>query len=119
MSTYYYLHCSKCDVSEISFTRQAWGWGNVYPDETFDFLTHHTRECGEESICVVSEYDERAYPDNESDSHVGACSKNGLIFTPTAQKHVWARLTSGGADLVAEAAFRRIYRCDPPDGGGR
>lgn len=56
MSTDYFLKCEKCNkISNISFSRQAWGWGNTWPKNTFLFLIKHTRQCGSENITVEPE----------------------------------------------------------------
>ncbi|WP_094359871.1 hypothetical protein [Mycobacterium marinum] len=57
MSTYYYFHCEKCrQLSGGCFTRQAWGYGNADLIDTFKFVMHHIRECGEQHIGMHSEY---------------------------------------------------------------
>lgn len=62
MATYYYMACNKCKKrSSISYARQAWGWGNCWPTNTFNFLIKHTRECGEENICCISDYNSDFY----------------------------------------------------------
>jgi hypothetical protein len=55
MSTSYYFKCLKCNEVGGQYTRQAWGWGNLYVIETFKFLAYHTEHCGPESICVIHE----------------------------------------------------------------
>lgn len=57
MSTDYYFVCSNCGLrSEISFSRQAWGWSYHSAECSFPFLFKHTSLCGEKYINVVSEY---------------------------------------------------------------
>lgn len=60
MSTYYNFYCTKCKKyqKDISFTRQAWGWGNADIINTFQFLMKHTDKCGHENIKICSEHDD-------------------------------------------------------------
>lgn len=60
MSTYYNFYCTKCKKyqKDISFTRQAWGWGNADIINSFQFLMKHTDTCGHENIKICSEHDE-------------------------------------------------------------
>lgn len=67
MSTNYSFHCKKCKVRGGSFTRQAWGWGNFNIIGSFKFLALHVRDCGAESIGVVSEYNYTGEPDCDLD----------------------------------------------------
>lgn len=58
MSTDYFMVCKKCNKhSDVSYARQAWGWGNCWPENTFNFIIKHTRECGEEHIGCISEHE--------------------------------------------------------------
>lgn len=65
MSIYYYLICKTCKVqSKISFTSQAWGWGNAYAGNTFRFLMAHSY-C---DIGVINEFDTGVYPEDNYES---------------------------------------------------
>ncbi len=55
MATYYYFTCQKCRTRGGVFGEQPWGWGNFDMIESFKFLAHHIRTCGEEHIRVISE----------------------------------------------------------------
>lgn len=55
MPTYYYFTCLKCRTRGGVFGEQAWGWGNFDMIESFKYLAHHIRTCGEDSIRVISE----------------------------------------------------------------
>lgn len=55
MATYYYFTCQKCRTRGGVFGEQPWGWGNFDMIESFKFLAHHIRTCGEDSIRVISE----------------------------------------------------------------
>lgn len=55
MSTYYYFSCTKCRTRGGVFGKQAWGWGDFDMIESFKYLAHHIRTCGEDSIRVISE----------------------------------------------------------------
>ena len=54
MSTDYFFKCEKCNLrSNISFARQAWGWGNCWATNTFSFILKHTCLCGEKYISCI------------------------------------------------------------------
>lgn len=55
MPTYYYFSCTKCRTRGGVFGEQAWGWGDFNMIESFKYLAHHIRTCGEDSIRVISE----------------------------------------------------------------
>lgn len=61
MSTYYYFHCDKHQVSGGCWTRQAWGWGNADLIDAFKFVMYHVSECGPENIGMHSEHDDDDY----------------------------------------------------------
>ena len=58
MSTYYYFHCNKHQLSGGLFTRQAWGYGSADLIDTFKFVMYHVKECGPENIGMHSEHEE-------------------------------------------------------------
>lgn len=68
MSTYYYFHCDKHQVSGGCWTRQAWGWGNADLIDAFKFVMYHVAECGPENIGMHSENDEHAYTPTNYDT---------------------------------------------------
>lgn len=55
MPTYYYFTCQKCRTRGGFIGEQAWGWGNFDMIESFKYLAHHIRTCGEDSIRIISE----------------------------------------------------------------
>jgi len=55
MPTYYYFTCQKCRTRGGVIGEQAWGWGNFDMIESFKYLAHHIRTCGEDSIRIISE----------------------------------------------------------------
>src|ERR1700757_2901469 len=92
MSTYYYFHCKKHQISGGWYSRQMWGAGNADLIDTFKFVMHHALECGPENIGMHSEYDEQAYwpttnSPSDGDDNSGESRRQHLLDTAKIWPH--------------------------------
>lgn len=118
MSTYYYFHCTKHQVSGGCWTRQAWRWGNADLIDAFKFVMYHVAECGEENIGMHSEHDDDAWANTSfEDEHRRAHLEQTAHIMP--HSNDWAFMAEHGksADWKALWVAAELARLEPPAAG--
>lgn len=121
MSTYYYHHCTKCQLSGGLFTRQAWGCGNADLIDTFKFVMWHISECGPEYIGMHSEHEDDQYSNTNCDLDGGHrrqhLNQTAHIFS---RSNDWQFMAEAppGTDLEQLWLEQELAELEPPKKDG-